>query len=86
MVNIDFFKLFNDTYGHPAGDRCIALIAAALNRAVCRTSGLTARYGGEEFACVLPGTDADAAMTIANNIRAQVQSLGIPHSGSTVSR
>jgi len=79
MLNIDFFKLFNDTYGHPAGDRCIAMIAAALNRAVCRDSGLTARYGGEEFACVLPGTDAYAAMT------AQVQSLGITHSVSTVS-
>jgi diguanylate cyclase (GGDEF)-like protein len=79
MLNIDLFKLFIDTYGHPAGDRCIAMIAAALNRAVCRTSDMTARYGGEEFACVLPGTDADAAMT------AQVQSLGITHSVSTVS-
>ncbi|WP_205590038.1 diguanylate cyclase [Sphingomonas paeninsulae] len=85
MLDIDFFKLFNDTYGHPAGDRCIAMIAAALNRAVCRATGLTARYGGEEFACVLPGTDADAAMMVAKDIHAQIQSLRIPHQGSTVS-
>lgn len=85
MVDIDFFKLFNDTYGHPVGDRCIAMVASALNRAVRRASDLTARYGGEEFACVLPGTDFDAAMTVAKDIQAQVRSLGIPHEGSTVS-
>jgi diguanylate cyclase (GGDEF)-like protein len=85
LLDIDFFKLFNDTYGHPAGDRCIAMVAAALNRAVRRASDLTARYGGEEFACVLPGTDAEAAMKVAREIHVQVQSLGIPHTGSTVS-
>lgn len=85
MLDIDFFKLFNDTYGHPAGDRCIALVASALNRAVRRASDLTARYGGEEFACVLPGTDAQAAMMVAKEIHAQVQALGIPHAKSAVS-
>ncbi|MES2530176.1 MAG: diguanylate cyclase [Pseudomonadota bacterium] len=85
MVDIDFFKLFNDTYGHPAGDRCITMVASALSRAVRRASDLTARYGGEEFACVLPGTDSDAALTIAREIHAQVISLGIPHTGSTIS-
>jgi len=85
MVDIDFFKLFNDTYGHPAGDRCIAMVAAALNRAVRRASDLAARYGGEEFACVLPGSDREAAMCVAQEIQAQVQSLSIPHVGSKVS-
>jgi diguanylate cyclase (GGDEF)-like protein len=85
MIDIDFFKLFNDTYGHPAGDRCIVMIASALNRAVHRASDLTARYGGEEFACVLPGTDPEAAMTVAREIHAQVHSLSIPHAGSTIS-
>lgn len=85
MLDIDFFKLFNDTYGHPAGDRCIAMVASALNRAVRRASDLTARYGGEEFACVLPGSDPGTAMAVAREIHAQVHSLGIPHTSSTVS-
>jgi diguanylate cyclase (GGDEF)-like protein len=79
MLDIDFFKLFNDTYGHPAGDHCIAMVAAALNRAVRRAADLTARYGGEEFACVLPGSEHEAAMVVAHSIRDQVHSLGIPH-------
>jgi diguanylate cyclase (GGDEF)-like protein len=79
ILDIDFFKQFNDTYGHPAGDRCIAMIAAALNRAVRRAADVTARYGGEEFACVLPGVEHEEAMIVARNIRDQVQSLGIPH-------
>lgn len=85
MIDIDFFKSFNDTYGHPVGDRCIAMVAAALNRAVRRTSDMTARYGGEEFACVLPGDDLDAAMHVAKDIHAQVRSLAIPHLASTAS-
>jgi diguanylate cyclase (GGDEF)-like protein len=83
MLDIDFFKQFNDTYGHPAGDRCIAMIAAALNRAVRRAAYLTARYGGEEFACVFPGVTHEDAMSVAHNIRDQVRRLGIPHARST---
>tara|TARA_R110000868_G_scaffold259743_5_gene517970 strand:+ start:13078 stop:14037 length:960 start_codon:yes stop_codon:yes gene_type:complete len=86
LLDIDFFKQFNDVYGHPAGDRCIAMIASALKRALKRASGLSARYGGEEFACLLPGADADAAMMVAQEIQAQIGSLNIPHEGSTVSR
>jgi diguanylate cyclase (GGDEF)-like protein len=85
MLDIDFFKLFNDTYGHPAGDRCIAMVAAALNRAVQRARDLTARYGGEEFACVLPGVDYEGAMVVAESIRDQVHVLGIPHGQSAAS-
>lgn len=84
MIDIDFFKSFNDTYGHVAGDRCIAMVASALNRAARRASDLTARYGGEEFACVLPNTDHAAAMKVAQDIRTQVQALAIPHMASSI--
>ncbi|MEC3948642.1 diguanylate cyclase [Sphingobium sp. HWE2-09] len=85
MVDIDFFKQFNDTYGHPAGDRCIMMVAAALTRAVKRTTDVPARYGGEEFACILPGTDLESAQLVAQEIRLQIQSLNIPHAQSQVS-
>lgn len=85
LLDIDFFKQFNDTYGHPAGDRCIAMIGAALKRALRRASDLSARYGGEEFACVLPGADAEMAMTVAQDVQGQVGALSIPHERSTVS-
>jgi diguanylate cyclase (GGDEF)-like protein len=85
MIDIDFFKAFNDTYGHPVGDRCIAMVASALNRAVRRAADLPARYGGEEFACILPGADPVAAMAVASDIQAQVRSLGIPHMASSIS-
>jgi diguanylate cyclase (GGDEF)-like protein len=82
MLDIDFFKQFNDTYGHVAGDRCITMVAATLNRAVRRAADLTVRYGGEEFACVLPNTSHAEAMAIARNIRDRVLALGIPHEKS----
>lgn len=85
MLDIDFFKQFNDAYGHPAGDRCLIMIAAALNRAVRRACDLSARYGGEEFVCILPGADADAAMTVAREIQVQVGLLNIPHERSAAS-
>jgi diguanylate cyclase (GGDEF)-like protein len=85
LLDIDFFKQFNDTYGHPAGDRCIVMIASTLNRALKRASDVTARYGGEEFACILPGMDSETAMMMAQEIRAQVHALDIPHAGSAVS-
>lgn len=85
LIDIDFFKQFNDTYGHPTGDRCIAMVAAALKRALKRASDLSARYGGEEFACVLPATDPGAAMKVAEEIQRQIGSLNIPHEGSSVS-
>lgn len=84
MLDIDFFKQFNDTYGHTAGDRCITMVASALNRAVRRAADLTVRYGGEEFACVLPNTSHEEAMAIAQNIRDRVSALAIPHENSKV--
>lgn len=85
MIDIDFFKQFNDTYGHPAGDRCITMVAAALTRAVKRASDLPARYGGEEFACILPGADPAGAALVAQEIGQHVQSLNIPHEQSQIS-
>lgn len=85
MLDIDCFKQFNDTYGHPAGDRCLVMVAAALTRALRRVTDVSARYGGEEFACVLPGTDAAAAQNLAEEIRRQIQSLNIPNERSEVS-
>lgn len=85
MVDIDFFKQFNDTYGHQTGDQCIHMVASALNRAVRAAAGFSARYGGEEFACILPGIPPDEALTVAAEVRTQVQQLRIPHERSAVS-
>ncbi|WP_117208603.1 diguanylate cyclase [Allorhizocola rhizosphaerae] len=78
MVDIDHFKLYNDHYGHPAGDRCIQRIAAELKRHV-RNTDLAARYGGEEFAVVMPKTDADSARQTAERLRTAVVALAEPH-------
>ena len=84
ICDVDFFKLFNDTYGHQAGDECLKAIARLINRSARRPSDFPARYGGEEFAVILPGTDSAGAANIAEFIRAGVQSLGIPHGRSSV--
>lgn len=82
MADIDFFKAFNDVYGHVAGDACLQQVAAAIAAGVQREGALVARYGGEEFAVILPATDADAAREVAERIRRQVEGLAIPHSGN----
>lgn len=82
MGDIDYFKAFNDRYGHQAGDNCLRLIARTLTRATKRPADLVARYGGEEFAVVLPNTDLQGAEKVAENIRLLVHSRRIPHEGS----
>lgn len=84
MIDIDFFKLYNDTYGHLAGDDCLRLIAQAMHEVVHRGGDLVARYGGEEFACILAETDAAGARPVADRIIDVIHSLAIPHSASTV--
>ena len=79
MVDVDYFKLFNDEYGHQAGDDCLRAVAAQVARAAPRASDLAARYGGEEFVLVLGETDADGARWVAENIRQRVSELGITH-------
>ena len=84
LCDIDYFKLYNDTYGHPAGDRCLKQVAQAISKVVKRPSDLLARYGGEEFVLVLPQTPLEGAKYVAQQIRLQVQSLKIPHLRSSV--
>jgi len=84
LVDVDFFKLYNDRYGHPAGDACLHQVAQALTRACLRPGDLVARYGGEEFALVLPQTPPLGAQFVARRILDAVETLGIHHQSSTV--
>lgn len=83
MIDVDHFKLFNDKYGHQAGDECLKLVATQVGKAAPRASDLAARYGGEEFVLVLGETDTDGAKWIANRLRQQVSELNIPHYATT---
>lgn len=84
LIDADFFKAFNDAYGHLAGDDCLRAVASAIQASVQRPGDLCARFGGEEFAIILPNTDEAGAMRIAEIIRTEVRALRIPHSGSSV--
>jgi diguanylate cyclase (GGDEF)-like protein len=79
MIEVDFFKKFNDTYGHIEGDECLKAIALTLSNIVTRKSDFVARYGGEEFAVVLPGTGEKGARFVAEKLLAAVRKLKIPH-------
>ena len=82
MLDVDFFKAFNDTYGHPAGDQVLRMIADTIVRTIRRPGDLAGRYGGEEFVALLPGIDPAGASVVAACICAAVADLHIPHSGS----
>jgi diguanylate cyclase (GGDEF)-like protein len=86
LCDIDFFKKYNDTYGHQAGDACLRRVADALRFCLKRSVDLVARYGGEEFAVILPNTTIAGAFQIAEEIRAVVNSLEITHIQSAVSQ
>ena len=81
MVDIDFFKLYNDRYGHPSGDDALRLVSRALTEALRRPADLCARIGGEEFALILPGTDIGGAFLVAETIRTTLEERRIPHAG-----
>lgn len=85
MVDVDFFKYYNDTYGHPAGDECLKKVATILAENVKRSSDITTRYGGEEFAIVLHATDSAGGQKVAEKLRLVVESLAIPNKASKVS-
>jgi len=84
FLDVDFFKLYNDTYGHLAGDDCLRQLASAFKSIVKRPADLVARYGGEEFAVILPNTEIQGAVYMAQTIRQAVRNLAIPHAQSSV--
>jgi len=85
MVDIDYFKLLNDSYGHQKGDQCLKKVALALVAELKRPGDLVARYGGEEFSVVLPDTNITGAIAVAENMRRNVANLQIEHNKSEVS-
>ena len=82
MIDVDFFKAYNDHYGHIAGDRCLQRVAQALASAVQRSGELAARYGGEEFAVLLPDSDELRAVAVAHRLREAVRELALEHQAS----
>jgi diguanylate cyclase (GGDEF)-like protein len=86
LCDIDYFKLYNDTYGHLEGDTCLRQVAQALVAAVHQPRALVARYGGEEFITLLPKTTGPEALAIAETMRVRLQQLRLPHQASRVSK
>jgi len=86
MIDVDYFKRYNDNYGHLAGDDCLRQITTKLKSIVGRESDIVARYGGEEFCVVLPKTEENGAQTIAEHIRKAVEELAIPHATSSIGK
>ena len=84
MIDIDCFKIYNDTYGHQQGDDCLQSVARTISQQSKRPADLVARYGGEEFVVVLPNTDTEGATHLAEQMRKQIQSLKMPHKNSPV--
>ena len=82
MLDVDYFKRFNDRHGHQAGDACLIRVAQALAAGMRRAGDLTARYGGEEFSMVLPNTGADEARQIGDALRRAIEELAIPHASA----
>jgi diguanylate cyclase (GGDEF)-like protein len=79
MADVDVFKRFNDTYGHQAGDDCLRQVAQVMSDQLKRSGDMIARYGGEEFIILLPGLDLSHAKQLAEQLRAAVAGLRIPH-------
>jgi diguanylate cyclase (GGDEF)-like protein len=82
MIDIDYFKPYNDTYGHLQGDECLKAVASVLSGSIQRPGDILARYGGEEFLAILPGIDIHGAIHLAEKMRLSVTHLGMPHASS----
>jgi len=85
LVDIDFFKQYNDHYGHAAGDKCLQKVAKTLNNSVRRPADFVARYGGEEFVAILPEIDHEDAFSMANQLKENISNLALPHEASKIS-
>jgi diguanylate cyclase (GGDEF)-like protein/PAS domain S-box-containing protein len=85
MIDVDYFKQFNDTYGHQEGDKCLQTVAKAMQQSVFRGTEAVCRYGGEEFCILLPSIDLDGAFVIAERVRENLEKLKLPHKASKVS-
>ncbi|WP_078427325.1 sensor domain-containing diguanylate cyclase [Alkalihalobacterium alkalinitrilicum] len=85
MADIDYFKPYNDTYGHHRGDECLKQVASAIQNTLMRQGDVVCRYGGEEFAVILPDTNEKGAKHVSENIRESIVALQIPHAGSKIS-
>lgn len=86
MIDIDFFKAFNDHYGHQAGDDCLKKVAGVLSSTTKRSTGIVSRYGGEEFTVILPNMTKEKALDYAERLRITVEELSIPHAYSAISK
>jgi diguanylate cyclase (GGDEF)-like protein len=86
MIDVDYFKRFNDRYGHGNGDRCLKAIATCVTQGGLRANDFIARYGGEEFAVVLPSLTPEGALQIAERLRQDVLDLAMEHSRSPIGR
>ncbi len=82
MLDIDWFKAYNDRYGHQAGDACLQRIARAISDTICRGADLVARYGGEEFVFITPATNAETALSLAERLCEEFRSIALPHERS----
>lgn len=82
MCDVDYFKAYNDTYGHQAGDDCLRQITQTMTQMMERASDVVARYGGEEFAIILPNTPLEGAAIVGEKIRLAIEALSMPHAGS----
>lgn len=83
LLDVDFFKRYNDSYGHAMGDHVLQLVARSLRKRVQRPADLAARYGGEEFVVVMPDTPLEGAMEVADSLRVGIEGLGVPHKRSS---
>jgi diguanylate cyclase (GGDEF)-like protein len=83
LLDVDFFKRYNDHYGHAMGDQVLRLVARSLGKRIQRPADLVARYGGEEFVVVMPDTPLEGAMELAERLRIGIEGLGIPHKRSS---
>jgi len=82
VIDLDWFKQYNDNYGHQAGDECLKQVAAALAKTISRSSDLVARYGGEEFVFIAPETNRENALYLAESVRRAIEQLALPHAFS----